>query len=173
MTPFAAAKSLRFTQSATTSPDPLARPGRADAGDFRARKSGRRIWSEVCQRPCAQSAPHRAAFSRQPRALIRRHGALRPGLFSQGSPSGALRAALTAPVLRATGRRGDEVGGDVQRPSRAPLATLIRDGKQGKLRICWRKGHCNILGACSGPQTSPRGSTVACQKLRERQTKKR
>ncbi|CAB1371235.1 protein of unknown function (plasmid) [Denitratisoma oestradiolicum] len=67
-----------------------------------------------------RAGPHCTA----PFALIRRHGALRPGFSGQGpgcalksspvrcSPAAALRvrlpvSPLTAPVLRAPGRRGD------------------------------------------------------------------
>ena len=52
---------------------------------------------------------------------------------------------------------------------RAPLAMWVIDGGAGQLVPLRGKSNCNTLGACSGPQTPPRGSQVACLKPEETQ----
>jgi hypothetical protein len=51
---------------------------------------------------------------------------------------------------------------------RAPLAMWVIDGEQ-ELVPLRGKSNCNTLGACSGPQTPPRGSKVACLNPEETQ----
>lgn len=123
-----------------------------------------------------RAGPHPTTTSRlyssswcPPAGLLRSRAGLRPEILTRSVL--ALRAALrvrppvsplTAPVLRAPGRRGDEVDGGMQKPAPRSAGHVGDRRGAGQLVPLRGKSNCNTLGACSGPQTPPRGSKVAC-----------
>jgi len=123
-----------------------------------------------------RAGPHPTTTSRlyssswcPPAGLLRSRAGLRPEILTRSVL--ALRAALrvrppvsplTAPVLRAPGRRGDEVDGGMQKPAPRSAGHVGDRRGAGELVPLRGKSNCNTLGACSGPQTPPRGSKVAC-----------
>lgn len=108
-----------------------------------------------------------------PLAFIRRHAALRPGLFGQApgialtsspvrcSPAAARRvrlpvSRLTAPGLRASRRRGEEVVRNAKGWPRAPLAVLGGCGRWGVSVPAGHGEEPDLGGLFRPPNPAPR-----------------